>query len=56
MQRSLSAILVLSFIFFLSSCQVIGGIFKAGVWVGVILVVGIIGLVLYLISKFSNKN
>ncbi len=56
MQKSLSSFLVLSFLLFLSSCQVIGGIFKAGVWVGVILVVGIIGLVIYLISRFSNKN
>jgi hypothetical protein len=56
MQKSLSSVLVLSFLFFLSSCQLIGGIFKAGVWVGIIIVVGIIGLVLYLISRFSNKN
>ncbi|MCW3107158.1 MAG: hypothetical protein JWQ09_1664 [Segetibacter sp.] len=35
----------------LSSCQVIGDIFKAGVWVGVIVVVVIIALVLWLIGK-----
>jgi hypothetical protein len=35
----------------LSSCEVIGGIFKAGVWSGVILVVVIVGLVLFLISR-----
>jgi len=34
-----------------SSCQAIADIFKAGVWVGVIIVVGIIGLVLWLIGK-----
>ena len=35
----------------LSSCEVVGGIFKAGVWVGVLIVVGIIALILYLIGK-----
>ena len=35
----------------LSSCEVIGGIFKAGVWVGVLIVVGIIALILFLIGR-----
>ena len=35
----------------LSSCQMIGDIFKAGVWVGVIVVVGIIGLILYFVGR-----
>lgn len=36
---------------FLSSCEVVGGIFKAGVWVGVLVVVGIIALILYFVGK-----
>jgi hypothetical protein len=35
----------------LSSCEVIGGIFKAGVWVGVIVVVAIIALILWLVGR-----
>ncbi|MGN6398986.1 MAG: phosphatidate cytidylyltransferase [Flavisolibacter sp.] len=35
----------------ISSCEVIGGIFKAGVWVGIIIVVLIIGLILWLVGK-----
>ena len=35
----------------LSSCEVIGGIFKAGVWVGVLAVVGIIALIIFLVSR-----
>lgn len=35
----------------LSSCEAIGGIFKAGMWVGVIVVVLIVALVLWLIGK-----
>jgi hypothetical protein len=31
----------------LSSCRAIGDIFKAGVWVGVIVVVAIVGLIIY---------
>ncbi len=35
----------------LTGCELIGDIFKAGIWVGIILVVGIIALVLFLIRK-----
>jgi hypothetical protein len=34
-----------------SGCEVIGGIFKAGVWVGILVVVGIIALILFLIGR-----
>jgi hypothetical protein len=35
----------------ISSCSVIGGIFKAGVWVGILIVVVIIALIIWLIGK-----
>lgn len=35
----------------LTGCELIGDIFKAGVWVGILLVVVIIALVLWLIAK-----
>lgn len=35
----------------LSSCEVIGGIFKAGVWVGVLLVAVVIGIILWIVGK-----
>ena len=35
----------------LTSCDAVGGIFKAGMWVGVIVVVGIVALVLWLLGK-----
>lgn len=35
----------------MSSCEVIGGIFKAGVWVGVLLVVLVVGIILWIIGK-----
>lgn len=35
----------------LTSCEVVGGIFKAGVWVGVLIVVAIIALIFWLVSR-----
>ena len=37
-----------------TGCEVIGDIFQAGMWVGIIIVVAIIALVLWLISKFRK--
>lgn len=39
----------------LSSCEAVAGIFKAGVWTGVIVVVGILGLIIFFISRGKNK-
>lgn len=41
-------------LFMLTSCEAIGGIFKAGMWVGVIIVVAVIGLVLWLLGKLRK--
>ena len=38
----------------LSSCEVVGGIFKAGVWTGLLIVAVVIVLVIWLISKFMR--
>jgi hypothetical protein len=35
----------------LSSCELIGGIFKAGMWVGILVVVVVVALVLWLVNK-----
>jgi hypothetical protein len=50
-----SIVTMLSVLLSLSSCQIIGDIFKAGVWVGIIVVVGIIGLIFFLISKIGGR-
>lgn len=40
-----------------SSCEVIGAIFKAGVWTGIIIVILVIALIIYVISRFGrNRN
>ena len=40
----------------LTSCEVIGGIFKAGVWSGVLIVVLIIALIIFVIAKMGKKS
>ena len=35
----------------LSGCEILGDIFQAGVWVGVILVVGVIALIAWLVLR-----
>ena len=40
----------------LTSCELVEGIFKAGVWSGVIVVVLVIALVLWLIMKILGGN
>jgi hypothetical protein len=39
----------------LSSCQAIGEIFKAGVWVGVIAIIIVLLIIFWLIGKARNK-
>ena len=40
----------------LTSCELVGDIFKAGVWVGILAVAAVIGLIIFLISKLSGKK
>jgi len=35
----------------ISSCEVIGGIFKAGFWTAIILIVLVVGLILWLVGR-----
>ncbi len=47
--------LILSGMLF-SGCQAIGDIFKAGMWSGIVIVILVVGVVLYLISKAGKKS
>lgn len=49
--KSLLSFMLIFLVTTLSSCEVIGGIFKAGVWVGVLIVAAIVGLILFLVAK-----
>ncbi|MFS8617322.1 MAG: hypothetical protein FWJ85_10905 [Solitalea sp.] len=48
---SLYTVLFLLLIVTLPGCDIVVGIFKAGVWVGVILVIAVLVLIIWLIRK-----
>lgn len=50
-QYSLLWIFAIATAMTLSSCEVIGGIFKAGMWVGILVVVAVVGLILWLVGR-----
>jgi len=52
--KKLQVFSILALLLSLSSCQIIGDIFKTGVGVGVFLVIAVIGLVIFVIAKVSG--
>ena len=50
-QYSLLGLAVVAMALTFSSCEIIGGIFKAGVGVGIFLVVLVIALILWLVGR-----
>ncbi|MGV8877898.1 MAG: hypothetical protein ACOH2A_02580 [Sphingobacteriaceae bacterium] len=48
--------LLLTFLFLFSSCEAIKGIFSAGVYTGVIMVVVVVALIIWLIAKFTGRS
>ncbi len=52
----ISPLLVLAFVFtvIFPGCEFIGDVFKAGVWVGVIIVVAILAVIALIIKMFSK--
>ena len=39
----------------ISSCSVIGGIFKAGMGVGIFIVVAVIALIIFIVTRIGKK-
>lgn len=52
---NLVSIILCSMMVFLSSCAVAGGIFKAGVWVGILGIVILVVIIFWIISKAGKK-
>jgi hypothetical protein len=52
--RALQFLLTLAVVLTLAGCEVIATIFEAGVWVGVIAVLVVIGLIVFIISTFRR--
>lgn len=51
MNNSYLSMPLLAGMFLLSGCELVGDIFKAGVWVGVLLVLAVIGGIIWMVSK-----
>ena len=51
MDRTLMLMLLMIWTTTLGGCEIVGDIFEAGVWVGVILVILIVGLVVWLFAR-----
>lgn len=54
--RSIISTFLILMLTVFTGCEVIGGIFKAGVWTGVIIIALIVGLIGYAIYAFKNKS
>ena len=53
--KNASYLLLVALAFTLSSCELIGGIFKAGVWTGLIAVALVLGIIIFFISRTGRK-
>ncbi|WP_264564033.1 hypothetical protein [Flavobacterium sp. N3904] len=57
MQNKFSKLFIaFSILLTLNSCEVIGGIFKAGMGVGIFIVIAVIAVILFIISRFFKKD
>ena len=56
MKNSLYVFLFVMISMSLTSCELVGDIFKAGVWVGILAVAAVIGLIIFLISKLTGRK
>ncbi|WP_345331024.1 hypothetical protein [Mucilaginibacter defluvii] len=52
--RKFSMLAFMLAIMSISSCQVIGDIFKAGVYVGIIIVILVVAIIIWIIRKISG--
>ncbi|HEY1031752.1 MAG TPA: phosphatidate cytidylyltransferase [Flavipsychrobacter sp.] len=54
--KKLQPFFILPLLLLLSSCELVGDIFEAGVWAGVLLVVVVVGLVIFVIGKLFGRK
>lgn len=52
----LKSLSVFTLLFLFSSCSVIEGIFKVGLGVGVFIVIAVVALILFIVSRFTKKG
>ena len=56
LSKAYIAIFILLIVTGLSSCSVVKGVFDAGMVWGIVLVIGVIGLIIYLLSKVGKNK
>ncbi len=56
MKKIIALLYLILAMFLLDGCEVAGAIFKAGVWVGVILVLLVIGVIVWLVTRGAGKS
>lgn len=56
MQRFSFYAMLLLLVTTFSSCDLVYGIFKAGLWVGIIIVILVIAVIFWLISRFTGRR
>ena len=54
--RVIRMLIIMVVLLSLQSCELVEGIFKAGVGVGVFIVVVLIAVIIFVISKFTGNN
>jgi hypothetical protein len=54
MRHFLLFVILIASIVTLAGCELAGDIFQAGVWVGALLVVGIVALIIWMVSKAGS--
>ncbi|MDQ3683509.1 MAG: phosphatidate cytidylyltransferase [Bacteroidota bacterium] len=47
-------IFLLAMLMTLSSCELVGDILEVGVWLGVLIAAAVVGLIIWIISKFRR--
>jgi len=47
---------ILTSSFFFTGCAAIGGIFKAGLWTGIIAFVLVVGIIIWIISSLAGRK
>ncbi|MES1222629.1 MAG: phosphatidate cytidylyltransferase [Bacteroidota bacterium] len=55
MKKYLYEILAFIFLLMLPSCAAVAGIFKAGMFTGILIIVIVVALLIFIISRVSNK-
>jgi hypothetical protein len=54
MNKTLAILSMILIPFTAAGCEVLGNIFQAGMWVGIIVVIAVIAVIAFIVKLFSN--